>query len=683
MAMAPIDEEGNEKDMKSGIFETSLLTSSPNPNGGMEMPPRQITPITPRRIITNSGRTLALSNSAKRADFSTPHKNLASRSFPNLQELEAETCSNSSSPPVTPFTPSRMILTNAGKAIAVSSSGKHLGVSCSSKSLSSPKCLVSISGKRFDQNQRKMYLKQVTGKHNDTELHLMAKRGNLEAVAQILKEIDEQMTGMESGVEFDAELDEIRTAIVNEVNELGETPMFAAAEKGHLDVVKALLPHMTREGILAKNQAELDAFHVAAAQGHEAIVRVLLDYDPGLCKTFSQSNATPLISAATRGHLAVVQLLMEKDSSLVEATKKNGKNALHFAVRQGHADITKALITHNPQLARKTDKKGQTPLHMAVKGNSSYVVRLLLKEDPATVILPDRFGNTVLHIATRKKRTEIVKELLSVPETNVNALTSDNKTALDIVDGLPFSEEASDIKVTLIECGAVKANDMNRPKDELNQTMNEIQRSVLTQLEQTRRTNRNMDGIAKEVKKLHREAINNAANSVTVVAVLFATVAFTALFTVPGGNYPDGTAVVASYKSFKIFFISNAVALFTSLSVVVVQITLVRGETKAERRVVEVINKMMWLASVCTSVAFMSSSYIVVGKRNRLAAILVTVLGGVIMAGVLGTMSFYVVKSKRIRKVRRKQRSVKNARRVPLYNDLSDAEAEINPIYAI
>ena len=79
----------------------------------------------------------------------------------------------------------------------------------------------------------------------------------------------------------------------------------------------------------------------------------------------------------------------------------------------------------------------------------------------------------------------------------------------------------------------------------------------------------------------------------------------------------------------------------------------------------------------------MSSSYIIVGKKNRWAAIFVTLLGGAIMAGVLGTMTFYVVKHKRIRKVRRKAKSVKYAHRMTQYHDLSDAEAEVNQIYAI
>ncbi|KAK9154212.1 hypothetical protein Sjap_001692 [Stephania japonica] len=552
-----------------------------------------------------------------------------------------------------------------------------------SATATAPALVLSNSGKRMDQAGKKKYVKQVTGRHNDTELHLAAQRGDLAAVKQILHGIDVQMVGTSSsGGDRDTEVMEIRSAVVNEVNELEETALFTAADKGHLDVVVELLKYMTKEGVSRKNRSGFDALHIAASQGHQAIVQVLLDHDPGLSKTLGPSNATPLITAATRGHTAVVNELLSKDSSLLEISRSNGKNALHLTARQGHVEIVRALLEKDPQLARRTDKKGQTALHMAVKGVNCEVVKLLLGADAAIVMLPDKFGNTALHVATRKKRAEIVRELLLLPDTNVNALTRDHKTALDIAEGLPLSEESAEIRECLSHYGAVRANELNQPRDELRKTVTEIKKDVHTQLEQTRRTNKNVDGIAKELRKLHREGINNATNSVTVVAVLFATVAFAAIFTVPGGDNNDGTAVMVRSISFKIFFIFNAIALFTSLAVVVVQITLVRGETKSERRVVGVINKLMWLASVCTTVAFIASSYIVVGRQYQWAAILVTVVGGVIMASVLGAMTYYVVKSKRTRLIRKRQKSSRRSGSNSWYpSDFSDSE--VNPIYAI
>ncbi|CAA2978649.1 ankyrin repeat-containing ITN1-like [Olea europaea subsp. europaea] len=519
-----------------------------------------------------------------------------------------------------------------------------------------PALVLSNSGKRIDQAGRKKYVKKVTGRHNDTELHLAAQRGDLVAVKEILN-INSQMVGTLSSTDFDREVAEIRASVVNEVNELGETALYTAAERGHFDVVKELLKYSNRETLVKKNQSMFDPLHIAAREGHHAIVRVLLDHDPELSKTIGPSNATPLITAASKGHMDVVNELLSKDCSLLEISRSNGKNALHLASRQGHVDIVMALLERDPQLARGTDKKGQTALHMAVKGVNCEVVKLLLNADAAIVMLPDKFGNTALHVATRKKRVEIVNELLSLPDTNVNALTRDHKTALDIAEDLLLSEESSQIRECLCRYGAVRANELNQPRDELRKTVTQIKNDVHFQLEQTKRTNKNVHGIAKEIRKLHREGINNATNSVTIVAVLFATVAFAAIFTVPGGDDNDGKAVVVKNISFKIFFIFNAIALFTSLAVVVVQITLVRGETKAERRVVEIINKLMWLASACTSVAFMASSYIVVGRKYQWAAILITVVGGVIMGGVLGTMTYYVVRSKRIRSMRKQARS--------------------------
>ncbi|XP_076925952.1 ankyrin repeat-containing protein ITN1-like [Bidens hawaiensis] len=554
----------------------------------------------------------------------------------------------------------------------------------SPSSATAPALVLSNSGKRMDQAGKKKYVKQVTGRHNDTELHLAAQRGDLAAVKKILDDINSQMMGTLSGADFDAEVAEIRASVVNEVNELGETALYTAAEKGHLEVVKELLKYSDKETITRKSRLEFDTLHIAASQGHDAVVQLLLDHDPSLCQTRSQRNATPLITAATRGHTAVVKELLSKDSSLLYITKSNGKNSLHFAARSGHVEIVKALLDKDQLLARRTDNKGQTALHMAVKGVSSEVVKLLLEADAAIVMLPDKSGFTALHVATRKKRAEIVNELLSLPDTsaNVNALTRDHKTALDIAETPPLSEDSSAIIACLTRCGAVRANELNQPRDELRNTVTQIKNDVHTQLLQTKKTNKNVSGIAKELRKLHREGINNATNSVTVVAVLFATVAFAAIFTVPGGDNDDGSAVVVDRASFKIFFVFNAIALFTSLAVVVVQITLVRGETKAERRVVEVINKLMWLASVCTSVAFMASSYIVVGRKYEWAAALITAVGGVIMAGVLGTMTYYVFKSKKTRLKRKKEKIAKSGSNT-WHPNSEFSNSEVDRIYAI
>eukprot|EP00252_Welwitschia_mirabilis_P017050 TRINITY_DN37910_c0_g1_i1.p1 TRINITY_DN37910_c0_g1~~TRINITY_DN37910_c0_g1_i1.p1 ORF type:complete len:581 (-),score=95.10 TRINITY_DN37910_c0_g1_i1:447-2189(-) len=557
------------------------------------------------------------------------------------------------------------------------------GKSPQEKSPRSQRSLVlSNSGKSLEQSTKKQYVKQVTGRHNDTELHLAAKKGDLEAVKRILYSIHpENGTQNSSGHNEDVDIEAgfMRSNLVDVVNELEETPLYIASEKGQLEVLKELMKFASPETLVKKNYTGYDVFHIAAKQGHINIVKELLDFQPALSNTSDFLNATPLISAATNGHVEVVYELLAKDNGqLIGIPRNNGKNALHMSARKGYTEIVRALLKKDPQMTRKPDRKGQTALHMAAKGsNCLEVVRELLQVDPAVVMLPDIKGNMPLHVATRKKRFEIVKELLTMPDINVNAMNRMHKTAMDIAEGLPYSDEAQEIKDILIGAGAVRSRELNQPRDELKKTVSEIKHDVHTQLRQAERTNRNVTDIAKEIRKLHREGINNATNSVTVVAVLFATVAFAAIFTVPGGFLTSGEATVANTPLFQVFFISNAVALFTSLAVVVVQITLVRWEPRSQRKVVEVINKLMWLASVCTSLAFISSAYIVVGPNEKWLAIVVTVIGSFIMFSVLGTLTWCVIKFRRHRSLRKKRSS-----RSWNYPDFSESEFD-KAIYAL
>lgn len=119
----------------------------------------------------------------------------------------------------------------------------------------------------MDQKQqpKKKYVKQVTGRHNDTELHLAARRGDLAAVRRILADVAEQM---EEGEGVD-EIAAMMTAVVQETNVFGETALFTAAEKGHLAVVAELLKYSDKEGLLRKNRSNFDAFHVAVKEGRQ------------------------------------------------------------------------------------------------------------------------------------------------------------------------------------------------------------------------------------------------------------------------------------------------------------------------------------------------------------------------------------------------------------------------------
>uniref|UniRef100_M4CN51 PGG domain-containing protein n=1 Tax=Brassica campestris TaxID=3711 RepID=M4CN51_BRACM len=471
------------------------------------------------------------------------------------------------------------------------------------------------------------------GKRGDSPLHIAARTGNLGKVRELIR-------GGCDGEEL--------RELLSKQNLEGETPLYTAAENGHSAVVEEMLERMDLQTASIAARNGFDPFHVAAKQGHLEVLKILLETFPNLAMTTDLLCTTALHTAATQGHIDVVNLLLETDSNLAKIAKNNGKTALHSAARMGHVEV--------------------------VNQNDGVVVELV-KPDVAVLSVEDNKGNTPLHIATNKGRIKIVRCLLSFEGINLNPINKAGDTPLDVAERIGNAELASVLK----EAGAATAKDLGKPQNpakQLKQTVSDIKHEVQSQLQQSRQTGVRVQKIAKRLKKLHISGLNNAINSATVVAVLIATVAFAAIFTIPGQYEEDrskgellGQAHIANKAPFLVFFIFDSLALFISLAVVVVQTSVVVIEEKAKKKLVFVINKLMWCACLFISIAFVSLSYIVVGKEEMWLAVCATVIGGTIMLTTIGAMCYCVImhrveesKLKSIRKERSKSQSFSMSR---------------------
>ncbi|KAJ0476548.1 putative ankyrin repeat-containing domain, PGG domain, ankyrin repeat-containing domain superfamily [Helianthus annuus] len=501
-------------------------------------------------------------------------------------------------------------------------------------------------------------------KRDDTSLHIAVRAGDADSVMEILSSTGEQ------------ELKEL----LSKTNQSGETALYVAAEYGCVDFVREMMKYYDLEaaGIKAKNG--FDAFHIAAKQGDLEILKVLMESQSELSMTFDQTNTTAVHTACEQGHIEVVKFLLEKNSSMATIAKSNHKTALHSCARKGHLDVMKALLEKVPEIATRADKKGQTALHMAAKGQSVDIVNELIAADDGLINMVDKKENTALHIATRKGRLEIVLALLSHKETiQKDAINKSGETALDTAE--KFTRP--DIATVLREHGVVNAKSLKKPPPmnpaarELKQTVSDIKHEVHDQLEHTLKTHKRVKGIGKRINRMHHESLNNAINSTTVVAVLIATVTFAAIYQLPG-QYADGSseppqpppvdktlgeANISGNPEFIVFLIFDSLALFISLAVVVVQTSIVVVERRAKKQVMAVINKLMWLACVFVSVAFLALSFVVVGNERWLA-VGVAVIGSVTLASTLGTMCYWVImhriEANNLRSIRRSARSSKS-----------------------
>ncbi|KAL9258319.1 Ankyrin repeat-containing protein [Drosera capensis] len=490
------------------------------------------------------------------------------------------------------------------------------------------------------------------GKRGDSLLHLAARAGNLSKAGDIIQSVQDGSDSKE---------------LLCGQNHDGETPLYVAAENGHDLVVAELLKHIDLRAASMAAKNGLDPLHIAARQGHVEVLKQLLEVFPNLAMTADPSNATALHTSATKGHMDVFSLLLKTDSNLAKIARNNGKTVLHSSARLGHVEAVKALLQNDPSMCFRADKKGQTALHMAVKGQNLEVVLELLKPDPSVVNVEDSRGNTAVHTAARKGRTQNLSCLLSVDGVNINALNNAGESPLDIAEKFGTPEMVSILK----EAGALSSKDLGKPQSaakQLKQTVSDIKHDVESQVQQNHQTGVGVKRIAKRLKKLQSNGLNNAINSATVVAVLIATVAFAAIYQVPG-QYVDspqpgatlGQAEIADSRAFMVFFMFDSVALFISLAVVVVQTSVVVVEQKAKQQLMFVINKLMWLACLCISVAFISLTYVVVGPQGKWIAIWSTVIGGVIMLTTIGSMCYCVILSRLGGSKLKKRRSLSNS----------------------
>ncbi|MBA0849851.1 hypothetical protein Goshw_021510 [Gossypium schwendimanii] len=407
--------------------------------------------------------------------------------------------------------------------------------------------------------------------------------GELQSVKQMLDKLTKDEPSNGSSTVSD---------LVASQNESGKTALYIAAENILQEIFSYLLKFCDFEVVKMRSNSDINTFHVAAKLGNVGMVKELLGIWPELCELCDSTNTSPLNFAAVKSHLDVVNAILSADPT---------------CIRIVHCDQGIVSIK---------EKKGQTALHMAVKGQSPAVVDEILLANHSLLNERDKKGNTALHIATRKARPQ-------------------------------YGESTLEIKGVLMEAGAQHARYVGQVNEamELKRTVSDIKHEVQSQFLQNQKTNIRVSEIAKELQKLHREAVQNTTNSVTVVAVLFASIAFLAIFNLPGEyvtSEPDeGKANIADHVGFCIFCLLNATSLFISLAVVV-QITLVAWDTNAQKQVVSVVNKLMWAACACTCGAFLSIAFVVVGKGNSWMAVTITIVGAPILVGTLASMCYFV-----------------------------------------
>ena len=159
----------------------------------------------------------------------------------------------------------------------------------------------------------------------------------------------------------------------NVANKDGKTPMFRAAEQGHVQLMELLLEAgaMTDEPEFALGQTPMST---AAQNGCLDVVRFLAEV--GAAKDQAANNgATPLWVAAENGHLDIVRFLVENGADKDQGDN-NGATTLLVAAENGHLNVVRFLV-ENCADKDQADNHGATPLLVAADNGHLNVVRFL------------------------------------------------------------------------------------------------------------------------------------------------------------------------------------------------------------------------------------------------------------------------------------------------------------------
>ena len=163
---------------------------------------------------------------------------------------------------------------------------------------------------------------------------------------------------------------------------------------------------------------------LAAGDGHEAVVKLLLDTGKVDVSSKDGSGRTPLSWAAEKGHEAVVKLLLDTGKVEVDSEDVHGRTPLSWAAGNEHENmdelyhrrsaawnrheaVVKLLLDTGKVNVDSKDGSGRTPLSWAAENGHEAVVKLLLDTGKVEVNSEDVHGRTPLSWAADNEHENV------------------------------------------------------------------------------------------------------------------------------------------------------------------------------------------------------------------------------------------------------------------------------------
>ncbi|XP_071784803.1 ankyrin repeat and SAM domain-containing protein 6-like [Asterias amurensis] len=210
--------------------------------------------------------------------------------------------------------------------------------------------------------------------------------------------------------------------------------LFAACEHGDLPSVQAILDQDASGCVDADGGEGYSPLQIAAGNGHEDIVRILLMRGASLDRQ-NLYGWTALMQAASHGHTNIVALLLQNKAD-PNIRNKFGATALTTAAHYGHVSITRLLLALGfiDMNENDGDITGQafTPLMAAAMNGQEIIANLLFEKGADQFQVHQPTGWTPLMMASVRGFCHMTKMLVEGRGCDPDVTNILHRTALEI-----------------------------------------------------------------------------------------------------------------------------------------------------------------------------------------------------------------------------------------------------------